>query len=724
MSGPVPAPLQPIAEAFAAADAEAAATAQRAEAERARQEAEAQERIENEAYFKDCLRRQGAAMARKVGRAFGFDDAVMRRLIDEEEAAQAEKQGKIAARKARRKSGSAEDAPPDREGEFIPPDGDGDGGIRFTKKKDPIKPLPSDCPVIPVGYGPGTCFFLNPSRQLIEMGKGAFSAEGIRLLFGDRQDWLWSFFPKHNEKTGVQSGWKADQASESLIDAAHRAGWFDPLEAQRGLGGWRSDEGALVLHCGNAVLMDGQDMSPGKIGPYLYAAGKSTTKPAPAPENETDRARQREAINALLGLFDGWNWLDGPGSTGAEGDGPPVRYAADVDGSGHKLASLMVLGWMAAARAGGALDYRPLMWLTGDAGTGKTTLQDIIKRVLGNDLVKASDPTAAGIWQTLGLSTRPVLVDEAEPDPHSNKISAVVKLARQAATKDGLILRGSAGHASTAFLAQSAFLFSSIIVVPMLMQDISRFAVLDLGPIRASGGIKADPAQLAFAGRVIMRRLMDGWHRWPDTLEAYRQALAAEGHDPRGCDQFGTLLAAGDLMRFDELADPETRRMLAAALNFKDINADMGRENNALGMLNHLITTPLDVFRGGTRMTIGTLVAIGAGVQRSDKTGEGEASPKGAREALEAWGIFIDGFDRPDGRRGSMARVIVPNQHNGLLRLFRDTQWYGTPGSPLNGWVQAMRRLPGARPENSRRFGGRGWSVPVHVFLQSDDEVA
>jgi hypothetical protein len=32
--------------------------------------------------------------------------------------------------------------------------------------------------------------------------------------------------------------------------------------------------------------------------------------------------------------------------------------------------------------------------------------------------------------------------------------------------------------------------------------------------------------------------------------------------------------------------------------------------------------------------------------------------------------------------------------------------------------VQAMRRLPGVLRENSRKLGGRGWSVPVEVFLQ------
>ena len=32
-----------------------------------------------------------------------------------------------------------------------------------------------------------------------------------------------------------------------------------------------------------------------------------------------------------------------------------------------------------------------------------------------------------------------------------------------------------------------------------------------------------------------------------------------------------------------------------------------------------------------------------------------------------------------------------------------------------------MSRLPGARPVNSRRFGGRGWSVSADVFLREDE---
>lgn len=712
MTTPAAPEFSPIADAFAAAQAEAGLVEkQRDEAQKA-----AQERAENADYIRDTYARKGSAMARKFGRSQGFTDSEMDGIFDAIEAAKDGKKASVRKKKGEAKpddsGGGDGDKPP---GDAPPAE---DDGPKFRREKDPVKALAPDCPVVPVGYAGTTFFFLNPHRQLIEMTKGSFGAEGIRLLFGEKQDWLWVHFPKFNEKTGVQSGWKADRCAEALIAAAMKKRQFEPLEVQRGLGGWRTDDGKLVLHCGSAVLIDGEEHDPGFVGGYLYSAARSSAKPAAKPAGDEDRKGQRDTINGLLSLFDQWNFLDGPGSTGDEEDLARC-FAADIDGSGHKLASLLMLGWMAAARCGGALRYRSLIWVTGDAGTGKSTLQEAMQAIMGGDLIKASDPTPAGIWQTLGLSSRPVMIDEAEPDAMSRKMMDIIKLARQAAT-GGLVLRGSAGHNATQFMAQSAFLFSSIIVPPMLSQDISRFAILDLGPLGKRKGVKLDKAQLAHAGRIIQRRLVDNWHRWEETLEAYRMALAEQGHDPRGCDQYGTLLAMVDMMRGDELADNDTIGMLAKALNFETMNDGNYRATNAEAMLNHLISTPLDVFRGGTRMTIGHLVAIGAGIKKTDTSSQSDASPRGCQEALAAWGIYIDGFESGSpSRTGSKARIILPNGAAGLYRLFAKSMWHGEPGAP-GGWAQAMRRLPGAKKESSSRFGGRGWSVPVHVFLQSD----
>lgn len=709
--------LHPIADAFAKADAEAAAEAKRLRDDQDRRDAEAQERVENEAFFRDCYRRNGATLAKKFGRSVGFDNDMMDRLIVLEDEAIAGKADKVKAKKKRKGEPLVEEAlglaPPADGGS-----GGGDDGPRFIKKRDPVKPLPVDCPVTPVGYNGTTCYYLNPHRQLIAMTKGQFGAEGLRLLFGARQDWLWDAFPKYNEKTGIQSGWKADQAAESLIKAATERGWFDEAEMIRGMGGWRGNAGELILHCGSAVLVNGEAHSPGFVNGYLYSAGVASQKPIDPAETDDERRRQGEAIEKVLATFDSYNWLDGPGDAGDIDASEARCFAADIDGSGHKLASLLLLGWLAGSRLGAALDFRSLMWITGDAGAGKTTLQRIIMAMTGKDMVQSSDTTGAGVYSAVGHSSRPVMIDEAEPDPFKSKMKDLINLARQAAT-GGKIRRGSSNHQSVYFEAKSAFLFSSIIIPPMQAQDISRFCILDLGPLGKRKPLALDPAQLAYAGRVMLRRLFDGWHRWEETLQAYRAALMEQGHDPRGADQFGALLAACDLMRGDEIAHADTISALASALSAERMNDNNPREANSASMLNHLITVPLDVFRGGTRMTIGELVSIGAGVSKP-RDGEGSVTPKSCQDQLRAWSIHIDGFDAGgDPRRGSSARVILPNKSTALAKLFAGSQWYAEGGA-AGGWAQAMRRLKGARAEKSSRFGGRGWSVPVHVFLQSD----
>ena len=57
----------------------------------------------------------------------------------------------------------------------------------------------------------------------------------------------------------------------------------------------------------------------------------------------------------------------------------------------------------------------------------------------------------------------------------------------------------------------------------------------------------------------------------------------------------------------------------------------------------------------------------------------------------------------------------LPESFAALVEASR-SRWRTEPGA-TGGWVQAMRRLPGVLPENSRRLGGRGWSVPADVFL-------
>lgn len=618
--------------------------------------------------IKGCAKRAGKANALRLGKALGWTEAEVEALLappPPPDAAPA--------------AGGA--APPPS-----PPAGGGDDEPFWKPARNPIKPLPPNCPVKPLGRMGSTFYYLDPLNQLRDLAESDHSAGGIRSLFCDRIDVLWAGWPKFNEAKGNQSGWKADQASESLMHACSSRGLFDAFDRVRGLGAWRDAEGRLVLHHGDALSIDGEIAAPGEHGGYLYPAYAPGPRPAETAEDFSG------LFDDFLKLIDSWNWFR-PG----EANATPARIGD------HHWQSVACFGWIGVAMAGGALRYRPPLWVTGDNGSGKSAFLDLVMAVAG-DMVKSANATQASIWSVLGPSTRAVLVDEAENDPRSPRTVRLVELARQAFSGD-IILRGSSDHKAHAFQARSAFLFSSIIIPPMLGQDVARFCVLDLWPIEGKRSLKIDEAWARRVGRAMRRRLVDQWWSWEARLDAWRGTLAEQGHNARGCDVFGHILGMHDMM-FSAAVAPEWQRrevcqMFPPGLQQKTTNAE--------DMLNLLLSVPLDVFRGGTRMTIADLVETAiVGVDMPDS----EHLPEGCRKALRPWGVFVT--QEEDGWR-----VALPNRSEGLRKLFEGSQWRTDAGA-TGGWAQAMKRLPGARDVNSRKFGGRAWSVPADVFLMKE----
>jgi hypothetical protein len=689
-----PATLHPIADAFAAVDAahadaiaqakaEAASAAAAAHAEeQAAREREADRQAIRRAFRNAGKGEAGVQAALRVGRAFRWADEDIRaalapkpraaRPADGFEHAHAEADAASGGGDA---SSSATRDRPEEDGE--PP--------KPTRRREPVKPIPAACPVIPLGVSGGTYHYLDPQGQLRSLKEKDHNAMGLRGLFGARINWLWEFIPKYNAQL-QQSGWKADEIAEALMTATAAKGVFNPLARVRGVGGWRDEAGRLILHAGDAIWIDGQWLPPGEHGGLIYPADDGVPRPSaePAP---------RALATQLLKRLDSWNWRGEDKETGG------------ADGHGHNLASILMLGWLASSMAGAGLSFRPVLWLTGDAGDGKTTLIELVQLVLAGGYVHASDATESGVSSTLGFSAKAVLLDEAEDEGNARRVHALIKLARQAAS-GGSKLRGSSDHQAHAFNAKSSFLFGSIIVPSLPPADASRIMVLKLAPLATgSTAIKLDAEEWRHVGSGLRRRLLDGWQRWPETFEAYRAGLAQHGYNPRGLDQVGTLLAMADLMRFDGLPDSDTVSLLCAVVAAQR-KAEDYQPNNTQSMLNHLLSIPLDVFRGGERMTIGTLVARAAGLDTDDK---GAASYRSCQEALRAWSIFVDGL-------GDRATVTLPYVGEGLRKLFDGTHWRGEPGVK-GGWAQAMERLEGAEAVNSRRLAGRGWRVNIRTFL-------
>lgn len=588
------------------------------------------------------------------------------------------------------------------------PDGEDEKPAEWKLKKNPVKPLPKNCPIICLGkQGIDLCFYLTPApaREFVALDK--HDAGALRLLFAGSIPWLWAFHPKFKEQTGEQTNWDAARTADSLIDACGKLGPFDPAERLRGVGAWRGDKGELIWHFGDRLWDGAEWREPGRIGRYVYPGAPALPHPAEDEPSDGD-------MNAFLKLLDTWNWQ-------AEWDtDPETGQQRDIDGSGHKLSALLLLGFIASALVGGALKWRCMVWLTGDAGSGKTTLQELIEMVMGDSIVAASDATSAGIYQAVGYSTRAAGIDEAENDPFSPKMKSMVELVRQSSS-GGKILRGSSDPKKwRGFTARSSFLLSSIIIPPLETADVQRIALLNLGALPEGANLPPlDRDRFALFGQRLRRRLLANWPRWQETLSIYRQTLISLGHDNRSADQTGGLLAMADMVRHGPAApDSETVMLMCAPFDLRQVRRE---DTTSEQMLNWLISIALDVFRGGTRMTIGTLVSAAAGI--IDLAGA-DTTPVSCAHALQAHGVFVEGL-KDD------AWVTLPNQAHGLAKLFEGTRWGTRPGAKTSGWSQSMQRLATTRGKNGlpigkkvweRRLGGRGWSLPVKVFLRMEEE--
>lgn len=539
------------------------------------------------------------------------------------------------------------------------------------------------CPVQALGVHGKLFFYLDILGQLSEVDN--HSKDRMRGIFGGRDDLLMQNFPRWSKGSDREAprviGWDGEGAAAAMQRACAEKGVWNAFERVRGLGAWPDDEGGVTLHCGDAILYKGKWCPPGEIDDYVYPSAPKVPRPL---EERPKTAPGR----LLLDLLDTWAWARG-----------------DLD-------AYLLMGWICGAMFGGAIDWRPLVWITGDKGTGKSTVQRAIRLVMGGEgaILQSTDATEAAVRQFLMQSTIPVALDEIEADADNRRALSVIKLARQAAS-GGVVLRGGADHQGQEFRARSAFVFSSILVPPLLDQDISRIALLELNPLpRGMTSPEIEPRHWKQVGRALRARVLDQWPRMASTLELYRRALHDAGHDARGCDQFGTLLAMADLAMHDTPPDAErcdawARRLRAEAISDQtDQSADWQR------MLNHLFGQHLDIYRGGDRHTLGRWVLAAAGLLD-------HPDPIRARAALPAYGLRLEG-------RGNTARLTIANGHPGLAGLFLGTHWHAG-GGQKGVWSQAAKRIPGSTVTGALRFDGvvsRGWQFSLSSVPNFFDE--
>jgi putative DNA primase/helicase len=469
-------------------------------------------------------------------------------------------------------------------------------------------------------------------------------------------------------KRGVN--WTA--AASDLFCRQAQVGMFDP-DQLRGRGVWW-DSGRCVLHLGNRLVIDGRvhPVTTPLASRFHYQRGAALEGPADAIPLSDE-----EALTVLT-IADRFWW--------------------DVPASAFLLA-----GWVTLAPICGALSWRPHVWLSAAAGSGKSQIFERYVAVLLGDMARVfvGSVTEAGIRQSLRSDALPVLIDEAESNEKADqqRIQGILSLARVASSESrAAIVKGSASGEVSRYAVRSMFLLSSIATGLKQGADRRRFAQLTL---RNPADIPQQQRQAhwdalardleelitpTFANRLIARTV--------SLIPVIRRSItvccrvAAQHFDSQALgDQYGTLLAGAWSLQSSLVPTAEEVQGLIEGTDWSSYrqSTEIADERRCLNrILQHQLRVETED-RVLTR-SIGELVELISNVNPLEPV-----SSRHADELLSRHGLRI-----ADGM------LLVSNTAEAIGRILADTPW-------ASSWSTILGRLPGAGPHGHPvRFRGAG----------------
>lgn len=539
--------------------------------------------------------------------------------------------------------------------EGAPPAGSETWGGWCVDDKDRIKyrddGLPEGCPITPLGHNDGIYYFLSQAGQVRALKSRDVANNQISDLLGTHAPLGWLYWPRKDKDGHRMMARDNTRAATDLIAACARAGVWQASGRVRGPGAWAAADGGLILHCGDRVLMGREWIRPGVRGDQVYP----TAPPLPRP---TSGDPGPAAGSRLMEIMDCWSF-------------------------GREVDSVLLTGLVGAALIGGALDWRPMVWLTAESGRGKSTLIRTIRQIWGGACVSVAEPSAAYIRAKLGSSTLAVCVDEQESKADNRRNDAILDLMRISASGD-MVGRGTADHGTVEHMARSVFLFASILPPPMDRATRSRLAMIELErPPAGKRPPQISEADAVMLGRDLRARLVAQWDRLAECFFSWRDQLIEYGHDARGADTFGMLLAVADVLANEAEASWLTDQIgleWIGDLEPARLSDNLPSETDASNCLNYLLDAMADVYSGGTRHSVMHYIH------------ECVTDPGGshAQSVMAATGIKVTIEGAGTDRR---VWLHVAANAGGLARIYEKSHWKASPGASAAGWTTALRRL-------------------------------
>lgn len=484
-----------------------------------------------------------------------------------------------------------------------------------------------------------------------------------------------------------EKGMSKKMAINWLQRTAYKKGFFDP-STRRGRGAWR-DDGRMVYHFGDRLMLDGVLQSDLKINSTnVYEQSRRLRLPATEMATAADGKIILEAAKAF-------HW---------------VRPAS----------AILLAGWCALAPICGALRWRPHIWITGGAGSGKSTILNEFALLLlnGASIYAQGNSTEAGIRQTIKMDALPVLFDESEQnnDREEQRIQAIIALIRQASTESqARTLKGTQGGDAMDFVVRSMFCLSSIQVGMKHQADVERLSVLAIRPKRdtddaagnwqkilaAMAPLKADPEMSAR----LMRRSLNLLPITIQNIEIFAQAAAEKFGSQRDGDQYGAMLAGAWSLFSTKVATIDQAREMIGKYEWSDYLESQETEESGKALATLL--GKLVRIKSGIEVSIYELVSAAADCPLDSC----HIDTKDAAAMLKRFGLMVHWVTK----RPEDAKLLVayPDNVPELAALLADSPY----ASDIKG---QLLRVPGAERHKTERFmaiSSRSVSIPMTSVL-------
>ncbi|MBU2766512.1 hypothetical protein HAP94_09980 [Acidithiobacillus ferrivorans] len=484
------------------------------------------------------------------------------------------------------------------------------------------------------------------------------------------EEWLRKFYTRFDNRTGALIAYE-----EAAIDLARKTGPLKSFSHSNcyATGCWSDREGGLVINSGDFCVdqagnnIERIDVSRKRSA--VYTTGSNYSLPPFVAASTKDK----EVATRIIYDLATWKFI----------------YEAETIGP------LITAGWIVSAVYCAALDTRPSMWITGEAGSGKSMLFRYISDLLGASALSSESATSAGIRQNIDDSSVPVILDEFETsgtDQNVGSTKAILKSMRSAYTSKSATIKGTSSQMGKLYREQYPFAFLSVSSPVLESADAGRIVRLRMQPAERKNAV---PSALDINDEDRARFMWSIWRNWDlyrEILKAVTLEYSAQEKlaDPREKDTYCTVIAGSALIysiihRIDnvkELSDPIANLVRVTLENMKEeLEATRAQRKDYEVVYNEIMDTKLRVeyISSDADSTRAETMTIGMAVNRA---GNGDES---ADNALKMIGIrakvTVKNVD------GIYTAIAVQNVE--LSKLLAGSRWRSN-----GSWTEPLKATP------------------------------